>query len=109
MFGENTEEGRHKFKQDLENIHEQFKAHIRKFRPELDFDKVATGEYWTAQEALTYGLVDSLTTSDAWLLERRESHDMFLVRYVVKKNIGERVGRNVAAVLYAVKNFISKN
>lgn len=109
MFGENTEDGRRKFKQDLENIHEQFKEHIRKYRPELDFEKVATGEYWTAQEALNYGLVDSLTTSDAWLLERRESHDMFLVRYVVKKNIGERVGRNVSAVLYAVKNFLSKN
>lgn len=108
MFGENTEEGRRKFKQDLENIHEQFKAHIQKFRPALDLDKVATGEYWTAQEALQYGLVDSLTTSDAWLLERRDSHDMFLVRYVVKKNIGERVGRNVGAALGAVKNFLSR-
>lgn len=108
MFGENTEEGRRKFKQDLENIHEQFKAHIQKFRPALDLDKVATGEYWTAQEALQYGLVDSLTTSDAWLLERRDSHDMFLVRYVVKKNIGERVGRNVSAALGAVKNFLSR-
>lgn len=109
MFGENTEEGRHKFKQDLENIHEQFKQHIRNYRPDLNFEKVATGEYWTAQEAKEYGLVDSLITSDAWLLERRESHDMFLVRYVVKKNLGERVGRNVSAVLHAVKNFMSKH
>ncbi|RUO49441.1 protease SohB [Pseudidiomarina donghaiensis] len=108
MFGENTDEGRRKFKQDMENIHEQFKAHIQQFRPDLDLDKVATGEYWTAQEALQYGLVDSLTTSDAWLLERRESHDMFLVRYVVKKNIGERVGRNVSAALAAVKNFLGR-
>lgn len=108
MFGENTEEGRRKFKQDMENIHEQFKAHIKQFRPELDLDKVATGEYWTAQEALQYGLVDSLTTSDAWLLERRDSHDMFLVRYVVKKNIGERVGRNVSAALATVKNFLGR-
>ena len=108
MFGENTDEGRRKFKQDMENIHEQFKAHIQQFRPELDLDKVATGEYWTAQEALQYGLVDSLTTSDAWLLERRDSHDMFLVRYVVKKNIGERVGRNVSAALATVKNFLGR-
>lgn len=109
MFGENTEEGRRKFKQDLENIHAQFKAHILQYRPDLDLAKVATGEYWTAQEALEYGLVDSLTTSDAWLLERRESHDIFLVRYVIKKNIGERVGRNVSAALGAVKNFLSRN
>ena len=108
LFGENTDEGRRKFKQDLENIHEQFKAHIRTYRPELDFNKVATGEYWTAQEAMNYGLVDSLTTSDAWLLERRESHELFLVRYVVRKNLGERVGRNVAAVLHAIKNFMTK-
>lgn len=109
MFGENTEAGRRKFKQDLENIHEQFKAHIQQYRPDLDIEKVATGEYWTAQEAVKYGLVDSLITSDAWLLERRDSHDMFLVRYVMKKNIGERVGRNVSAALGAVKNFLSRS
>lgn len=108
VFGENTDEGRRKFKQELEGIHQQFKAHIQRYRPELDLDKVATGEYWTAQEAIDYGLVDSISTSDAWLMARRDSHDMFLVRYVQKKNLGERVGRQVVATLQTLTNYIRK-
>ncbi len=99
LFGENTDEGRAKFKAELESIHEQFKGHIKSFRKDLDLDKVATGEYWTAQEAKQYGLVDELITSDAWLQGKSDSHDIFLVRYVQKKNIGERVGRSLRAVV----------
>ena len=46
MFGENTDEGREKFKDDLANIHELFKKHVAKYRPILDVNKVATGEVW---------------------------------------------------------------
>ena len=35
MFGENTDEGREKFKDDLANIHELFKKHVAKYRPTL--------------------------------------------------------------------------
>lgn len=108
VFGENTDEGRRKFKEELESIHRQFKTHVQRYRPNLDLNKVATGEYWTAQEAIEYGLVDSIGTSDAWLLARRESHDMFLVRYIQKKNLGERVGRQVVATLQTLTNYIRK-
>lgn len=108
VFGENTDEGRRKFKEELESIHRQFKTHVQRYRPNLDLNKVATGEYWTAQEAIEYGLVDSIGTSDAWLLARRESHDMFLVRYIQKKNLGERVGRHAVATLQALTNFMHK-
>ena len=108
IFGENTDAGRDKFKDELENIHRQFKAHISQYRPQIDIEKVATGEYWTAQEAINYGLVDELTTSDGWLLAHRDSHDMFLVRYVTKKNLGERMGRNVSALLLQLKNLVGR-
>ncbi len=109
LFGRNTDEGRQKFKEEIENIHEQFKAHVQKYRPDLDIDKVATGEYWTAQQALELGLVDSLTTSDAWLVERTKDHAIFGVRYSSKKPLGERIGRNMNAVLSSLREFISKS
>ena len=59
-FGETTEEGRTKFKEDLEDIHTLFKNHVSKFRPELDISKIATGEVWEGIEALEVGLVDEL-------------------------------------------------
>ena len=54
MFGENTDEGREKFKDDLANIHELFKKHVAKYRPSLDVIKVATGEVWQGIEAVSY-------------------------------------------------------
>ena len=56
-FGETTEEGRQKFKKDLEDIHKLFKDHVSKFRPNLDISKIATGEVWEGIEALEVGLV----------------------------------------------------
>ena len=64
IFGENTEEGRRKFKKDLEAIHHQFKDFVQTNRPQLDIDKVATGEVWSGQQAKELGLVDEIITSD---------------------------------------------
>lgn len=70
IFGENTEEGRKKFKEELEAIHERFKEQVKHFRPQLDMDKVATGEHWLAVDALELGLVDELATSDEYIQQR---------------------------------------
>ena len=73
VLGENNEEGREKFKQDLEGIHKLFKSHISSHRPHLDLDKVATGEYWFGRDALALELVDEIKTSDALIIERIKS------------------------------------
>ena len=44
VFGENTDEGRQKFQQELEETHVLFKAFVSKYRPQLDLAKVATGD-----------------------------------------------------------------
>lgn len=108
LFGENTQAGRDKFKHDLEAIHQQFKAHISQYRPQLDLDQVATGEFWTAQAALHLGLVDKLQTSDAWLLEQAANYQVFSLRYVNKKPLGERIGKHVSAVLTSLREFVQK-
>lgn len=81
LFGENTDEGRAKFRQSLQEVHELFKGHIARHRPKLDLEHVATGEHWLGERALELGLVDDLGTSDDILLERRERMDLVALRY----------------------------
>lgn len=109
IFGENTDAGRRKFKEDLENIHTQFKQHIGQYRPQVDLEKVATGEYWTAQQAKEFALVDAISTSDTWLLERANEQTILQVSYQEKRPLGERIGKNVTAVLTSIREFLSKS
>lgn len=70
MMGENTEEGRQKFKEELEAVHERFKELVKLYRPQLDLEKVATGEHWLASDAQELGLVDKISTSNDYIHER---------------------------------------
>lgn len=70
VFGENTEEGRAKFKEELEAVHTRFKEQVLRYRPHLDADKVTTGEHWLAVDAKELGLVDEIATSDEYIKER---------------------------------------
>ena len=76
VFGENTDEGRAKFRESLQEVHDLFKHHISRYRPRLALDNVATGEHWLGERALELGLVDDLGTSDDLLLERRERMEL---------------------------------
>ena len=92
MFGENTDKGREKFVEELEETHTLFKDFVAENRPQLDMAKVATGEVWYGQNALSEGLVDELQTSDAFIQERIKDWDVFEIRYVLKKNWQEKLG-----------------
>ena len=91
MLGENTDEAREKFVEDIERIHDSFKDHVQKYRRELDIEKVATGEVWLGQEALELNLVDVISTSDEYLMKACDSSDVMVVRYKQKKAFGERM------------------
>ncbi|MFK7978161.1 MAG: protease SohB [Halioglobus sp.] len=92
MFGENTDKGREKFLEELEDTHQLFKDFVQTNRPSLDVAKVATGEVWYGQNALTEGLVDELQTSDAFIQEKLEDWDIYEVRFVHRKNWQEKLG-----------------
>ncbi len=70
VLGENTPEGKAKFKEELEAVHTRFKEQVLRYRPQLDADKVTTGEHWLAVDAKELGLVDEIATSDEYLQER---------------------------------------
>ncbi|QYJ73918.1 protease SohB [Shewanella sp. FJAT-52076] len=96
LFGENTEEGRQKFREELEETHQLFKAFVSKYRPELDLDKVATGEHWYGQQALDLGLVDSISTSDDLMLTAAKDRTLIKLRYQPRKKLADKLAHSAA-------------
>jgi serine protease SohB len=92
MFGENTEEGRVKFRKEVEDIHLLFKDFITQHRPKVDIASVSTGEHWPGIRALENQLVDELKTSDDYLLENSKDADLFEIKYSTKKSLWEKLG-----------------
>ena len=91
LFGENTDKGREKMQQELEEIHRLFKGFIKRQRAGLEVEKVATGEHWLGSRALELGLVDELLTSDDYLMAMREQADIVEVHYVFRPGLKERL------------------
>lgn len=81
VFGENTDEGREKFVEELNDIHVLFQEFVGRFRPDVDLDAVATGEAWVGQRALDRSLVDRLVTSDEYLAAACDDADVYEVRW----------------------------
>jgi len=92
MLGENTEEGREKFIEDIEQIHKQFKDYVKERRPSVDIEKVATGEIWSGEAAKEVNLIDQISTSDEYVAKACEEADVYQIKYKEKKPLMEKVG-----------------
>jgi serine protease SohB len=91
MFGKNTEEGREKLQQEIEEVHELFKRQIREHRPQVDVERVATGEHWYGVRALELQLVDEIRTSDDFLLEAASERDLYRLSFHRRRRLAERM------------------
>ena len=91
MLGENTEEGREKFLEELEDVHALFKEFVKENRPIVDTEVVATGEAWYGKRALDHQLIDALQTSDEYLVDCCERADVYRIKYVENKNRMDKV------------------
>ncbi|TQV81292.1 protease SohB [Exilibacterium tricleocarpae] len=92
VFGENTDKGREKFIEDLEDTHDLFKTFVSEHRAQVDIAEVATGEVWFGQRALERKLVDELQTSDEYITAQLEDADIYEVAFVHKKSLPEKLG-----------------
>lgn len=92
MFGENTDDDREKFIEDLEEVHQIFKDFVMTHRQQVDIDKISTGKVWLGTHALSMSLVDELQTSDEYLVARAVEADIYLVKFVYHKSLTEKVG-----------------
>lgn len=86
LFSQNTEKGREKFQQDLEDIHHLFKQYILTNREQINIEEVSTGEHWLAEDAMKLKLVDTLQTSDDYLLSKLPQKNLFHLAVHVKPN-----------------------
>jgi serine protease SohB len=93
VFGENTDKGREKFVEELEETHELFKNFVHEYRQSVDINKVATGEIWFGKQALEVNLVDELKTSDEYMMDAANDADIFIVRYEEKKSFQEKISQ----------------
>ena len=91
LLGENTDEGREKFRQELEDVHALFQEFVIDNRPDLDLEAVATGEAWYGTRALELHLIDELATSDDYIGRRCNEHDVYGVAWVETKKPLERL------------------
>ncbi|KAF5296767.1 hypothetical protein FQR65_LT19794 [Abscondita terminalis] len=102
MFGENTPEGKAKFEEELQQTHQLFKHFVEKYRPQLNVEKVATGEHWYGEDARDLNLVDKLQTSDEYLLSLLPQHDVYVIQTRRKPTLGEKLGLQAAQMADAL-------
>jgi serine protease SohB len=92
IFGKNTPEGREKLQEEINDAHELFKSFITRYRPQVTINQVATGEHWYGVRALELKLLDEIKTSDDYLLTAKNTHDLFQIKYEVKKTLNQKIG-----------------
>jgi len=84
IIGKNTEHGREKFVLSLNRAHYLFKKFIFENRPILDIEKISTGEYWYASDAINLKLVDEIKTSDEYILDKLDKLNIYEI--ILNKN-----------------------
>lgn len=92
LFGKNTDEGRHKLQEEINETHTLFKSFVKNHREHIDIDKVATGEHWFATQCIEKNLVDKLQTSDDYLLNKKDDHDLYEIAFKIKLPLVKRIG-----------------
>ncbi|HGJ5856082.1 protease SohB [Arsenophonus nasoniae] len=91
LLGENTEQGRKKFVQDLNETHQLFKDFVHQKRPALDINAVATGEHWYGVQAKEKGLIDEIGVSDDIIINQIEAREIIAVTYTPAKRFVDRL------------------
>lgn len=100
LFGENTDEGREKMRQELVDVHELFKARVKELRPSVELDEVATGEHWYGSRALELNLIDEIGTSDDFMLAAAEAADLYRISFRRHRKLMERMLQGAEGLLH---------
>lgn len=91
LFGEITEKGEAKFKEQLELTHDLFKSFVATYRPQMDINKVATGEFWYGETAIKLGLIDEIRTSDDYLVSKVKTHQIIRISFEQKPTLSDKL------------------
>lgn len=109
LFGEITPKGEEKFLSQLEQTHQLFKTFVSRYRPQLDVQKVGTGEYWFGEQCLDLKLIDQIKTSDDYILEASKERTVLKVKYEKKQPFSEKLSGIMGSALeIAFEKIIAK-
>ncbi|MGJ8513292.1 protease SohB [Carnimonas bestiolae] len=99
MLGENTEEGRDKFLEDLADTHGLFKRFVSDRRPQLAIDDIATGDTWYGSEAVSNGLIDEVGTSEDYLQRAAQHAKVLEISLKKPRSLAQRLGKQSSAAV----------
>ncbi len=99
VLGQNTDSGRAKLQEEIEDVHALFKSFVGDHRPDVDLDAVGTGEAWYGQRAIERKLVDQLCTSDEYLVAACDDRDVYEVRWIIPEKPIDRLVKQFATAV----------
>jgi serine protease SohB len=108
LLGAITPQGRKKFQEQVDEVHELFKGFVKQHRPSLDVDAVATGEHWLGTRAVELGLANRVMTSDSYLMSKLDEADIYHVRFERPKSMRERLALTTRMVSEGVADGLWK-
>ncbi|NUO82748.1 protease SohB [candidate division KSB1 bacterium] len=108
ILGENTEKGRQKFIEQIEEVHASFKDFLQQHRTKIEIDAISTGEYWYGKRALELKLVDELVSSDDYLFAAHETCDIYEITYKPKETLREKLAVGIEESLQRAVNLLWK-
>ncbi len=77
LIGENTSYGRKKFITSLHATHILFKNFIKNHRKNININKISTGEYWYAIDAIKLNLIDEIITSEEYIIKNLSTCNIY--------------------------------
>ena len=101
MLGKSTYEGREKVKGELEAVHRRFKEVVARYRPKVDIDAIATGEWWLGTDAQERGLVDEIGTSDDYIRSRLDATSGSALKILWRKDEKKPILKKALGLLSA--------
>lgn len=110
LLGEIQPKGEQKFLDQLEQTHQFFKNYVQQYRPKVDIESLATGEYWYGQKAHELGLVDQVMTSDEYLMSYfSKGYQIVSIKLKTKKSWSHRISEGaLTAVEHKVLSWLSR-
>jgi len=106
ILGEITPAGRQKFQEEVVDTHRLFKEFVVQSRPQIEIDRIGTGEHWFGLRALDLKLIDEIKTSDEYLMGLHDTHQVIRISYEAKKKLSEKIA---AALSLAVGKALDRS
>lgn len=107
QYGKITPDAEKRLNKKLADMHVLFKNHILNYRKSVNIKKIATGEVWSAREALDLKLIDSLAVSDDVIMEQMQTANVYSVYTPETKSKLDKIIESITgSVMARIKDLV---